>query len=198
MTAKDFLITFEGVDQSGKKTQASMLASRLKTEGYAVESIAFPDYSTPIGVEIQAFLRGERDYPPLIRQILYTANRLERSKDIEGWLKENRIVIADRYSQSGLVYGYVNGLNLGWMMDLERGLPKADLVVVVDVPIDVAFRRKADRDIYERNMDFMNKIRQAYLELANRFGWIVINGNRFVSEVHEDVWAIVTEKLRTQ
>jgi dTMP kinase len=192
---KGLLIALEGIDQSGKKTQARLLAERLKGRGYEVELIAFPDYFTPTGAEIRAFLEGERNYGPIARQVLYMANRWERAKDIEGWLSRGRVVIADRYSQSGIAYGYASGLDLDWMLNLERGLPKTDLVIVIDVPVSVAMRRKLEKDVYERDAGFLTKVRTSYLELAEKLGWMVVDGNRLVSEIHEDIWKAVVEKL---
>ncbi len=71
------LIAFEGLDQSGKQTQALRLRQALETEGLTVVSFDFPDYQTPIGQEIGAALKGERAFPPDCLQLLYVANRCE-------------------------------------------------------------------------------------------------------------------------
>jgi thymidylate kinase len=94
------LIAFEGLDQSGKETQARLLRARLEQAGHRVESLTFPDDTTTLGQEIRAGLGGTRSYPPDVMQLLYIANRHERKEAIEGWLASGVVVICDRYLAS--------------------------------------------------------------------------------------------------
>src|ERR1051325_6011643 len=72
------LIAFEGLDQSGKQTQAELLRDRLKQDGHKSRVVSFPDYGTSIGEEIARALQGEREYGADVMQLLYIANRVER------------------------------------------------------------------------------------------------------------------------
>ena len=191
------LIAIEGIDKSGKGTQAELLFSRIKKTKRQAELIAFPDYETPLGVEIEKFLKGKVDFRPEIRQLLYVANRWERKKDIDTWLKGGEVVIADRYIPSGIVYGLANNLRLNWIVALEEGLPKPDMVIVIDVPVDSTFKRSRieDRDVYEKNRQFMEKVRRIYLESAGKLGWRIINGDAPIEKVHEEVWNNVLKLL---
>ena len=74
------LIAFEGLDQSGKETQAQRLAEALRQAGHTVELVSFPDYDTTIGAEIGRALHGERDYRADVMQLLYVANRYSTSR----------------------------------------------------------------------------------------------------------------------
>ena len=186
------LITLEGIDKSGKATQTAILANRLRKMGREVETIAFPDYTTIIGRVIKRYLDGEVDFGPELRQLLYVANRWEKSGGLELWLMKEKLVIADRYTPSGLVYGLANGLNLEWMINLERGLPTSDLVIVVDVSVATAFDREEVRDVYEANRDFLEKVRNAYLALAEKFGWVIVDGEKTKDDVAEEIWAHVS------
>jgi len=195
MRIKKSLIVFEGLDQSGKKTQVELLIKNLKERGYQVEKMAFPDYNTPIGKEIKAFLRGEKEYNVHVRHILYAANRWERKEDIERWLDEEKFVLVDRYSSSNLAYGLANDLDLDWLLNLERGLPKADLIILIDTSPEASFERKhVGRDLYERDLSFLRKVREAYIQLSRKFNWIVVNGERSVEDVHSDIWGIVNRR----
>jgi dTMP kinase len=191
------LIALEGIDKSGKGTQAELLLSKLKMTKYKAKSIAFPDYGTPLGKEINKFLRGKVDFCPEVRQLLYVANRWERRKDIDTWLKDGNIVVADRYIPSGIVYGLANDLNLNWITALEERLPSSDLVIVIDVPVKKTFERidRENRDIYERNKQFLEKVQKIYLELANKLDWTVINGDAPIEKVQEEVWKNVLKLL---
>jgi dTMP kinase len=105
MAAPAPLIAFEGLDQSGKETQARLLRVRLEQAGHRVESLTFPDDTTTLGQEIRAGLGGTRSYPPDVMQLLYIANRHERRETIEGWLADGVVVICDRYLASSVAYG---------------------------------------------------------------------------------------------
>src|SRR5919108_668933 len=94
------LIAFEGLDQSGKETQAQQLRERLREAGHKVRLLSFPDYGTSIGEEIARALQGERDYGPEVMQLLYVANRYERKEEIIRWLERGLILICDRYTSS--------------------------------------------------------------------------------------------------
>lgn len=193
---KKSLMVFEGLDQSGKKTQVELLVKNLKERGYQVEKMAFPDYNTPIGKEIKAFLLGEKEYNVHVRHILYAANRWERKEDIERWLDEENFVLVDRYSSSNLAYGLANGLDLDWLLSLERGLPEADLIILIDTSPEASFERKhVERDLYERDLSFLKKVREAYIQLSRKFNWIVVNGERSIEDVHNDIWRIVKDSI---
>ena len=99
------LIAFEGLDQSGKQTQAERLRDGLKAQGHKSRLVSFPDYGTSIGEEIARALQGERDYAPDVMQLLYVANRYERKGDIERWLDGGLILVCDRYMASSVAYG---------------------------------------------------------------------------------------------
>jgi len=190
------LVALEGIDKSGKGTQARLLKAWLENLGLKVETIEFPDYSTPIGKEIKAFLDGKRNFSAEVRQLLYVANRWERKRDIEKWIDDGRIVIADRYTPSGIAYGLANDLPLKWLLCLEEGLPKADLVVVIDITVDTSFKRmKKEQDIYERNYAFLEKVRNCYLKLSKEFNWVVVDGERSVGEVFSDIKMVVESFL---
>ncbi|UCH01655.1 MAG: dTMP kinase [Candidatus Bathyarchaeota archaeon] len=193
------LIALEGIDKSGKRTQTQFLLARLKKVGVDSESIAFPDYGTPLGKSIQNFLHGHVQFCPEVRQLLYVANRWERKNDIDRWLKAGKVVIANRYVPSGLVYGLANDLDLNWMKKLEEGLPPTNLVIVIDVTVDTAFNRfkEQKRDIYESNKPFLEKVRTTYLTLANELKWTVINGESSIEKIHEQIWRKVRDLLRS-
>lgn len=190
------LIALEGIDKCGKRTQANLIKVWLESLGRKVRLIAFPDYDTPIGSIIRDFLHGKYYIAPEVRQLLYAANRWERKTDIISWLSSGHIVIADRYIPSGLAYGMANNLSLEWMTCLERGLPEADLVIIIDVPVEVSLRRLRDiGDTYERNRAFLTRVRNCYIELAEKFNWIIIDGNRSREEVFKDLQSIIVKFL---
>jgi thymidylate kinase len=80
---------------------------------------------------------------------------------------------------------------------LENGLPRADIVFVLDVAPQTSFRRKTEkRDVHEGDHQYLKKVRNAYLWLARKDGWKVIDGENYRETVHSEVWALVTRSIR--
>ena len=190
------LIAIEGIDQAGKQTICDWLAAELRAHGVPTEQTGFPDYSTPLGHEITAFLRGQRDYPAEARQLLYAANRWERAAEIQGWLDEGRAVVVDRYIASGVAYGSAQGLGAEWMLTVEEGLPEAGLTILLDITPDVSLARKTTaRDAYEERLDLLAQAREAYLELAQNPDWIVVDAAADRDTVRARVLAALQQHL---
>jgi dTMP kinase len=98
------------------------------------------------------------------------ANRWEKESDIKKAHYENSVLVMNRYYQSNLVYGVANGLPLSWLEGLDVGLPKADLVIVLDVSQKESFlRKKSNRDKFEKNTEFLKKISKTYRVLAKKY-----------------------------
>ena len=189
------LIVFEGLDQSGKQTQAELLRDRLKADGYKVRLLSFPDYRTSIGEEIARALQGERDYGPEVMQLLYVANRYERREEILHWLEGGLILICDRYVASSVAYGEAHGLDAAWLTDMQRYLPRADVTLLLDIAAETAARRKTtDRDRYERDLELLARVRESYLRQADD-GWVRIDGERDRKAVAADVATAVAARL---
>ena len=141
------LIAFEGLDQSGKQTQAEMLRDHLKGDGRKARLVSFPDYGTSIGEEIARALQGEREYEPDVMQLLYVANRYERKPDLQRWLDGGLILVCDRYAASSIAYGEAQGLDPAWLAEIQKFLPPASMTILLDIAPETAVRRKAlDRD----------------------------------------------------
>jgi dTMP kinase len=172
------LIVFEGLDQSGKETQARLLRERLEQQGRIVRPLSFPEYETPIGREIRHALNGQRDFPADVMQLLYVANRLEFRPQIEKWLAAGDIVMCDRYCASTIAYGEAQGLDTAWLTEIQRPLPQPAVTVLLDIAPDVAAQRKAaNRDRYERDLALLGRVRESYKRQATAAGWSVVDAN---------------------
>jgi dTMP kinase len=183
------IIAFEGLDQSGKQTQAEMLRDRLKEDGRKSRLVSFPDYGTSIGEEIARALAGEREYGPDVMQLLYVANRYERKPDLERWLEGGLILVCDRYTASSVAYGEAAGLDPEWLTDMQMLLPPAALTIMLDIAPETAVKRKAvDRDRYERDLALQSRVRESYRRQAAAFGWVVLDGERTKDAIAADVY----------
>jgi dTMP kinase len=190
------LIAFEGLDQSGKQTQAESLRDALVDAGRTCEVLSFPSYHTAIGTEIHRALHGQRHYAPDVMQLLYVANRYEMKAKITRLLAEERVILCDRYIASSIAYGEAQGLDPGWLSEVQRFLPAADLTIFLDIPPDVAVQRKATgRDRYERDLDLLRRVRDSYRRQAASSSWALIRGDRPQEEVTAEVGQIVASRL---
>lgn len=196
MTPTGALVAFEGLDQSGKQTQAELLRDRLRQEGRKARLVSFPDYGTSIGEELARALAGEREYGPEVMQLLYVTNRYERRNDLERWLAGGLVLVCDRYTASSVAYGEAFGLDAAWLVDLQRFLPPAVLTILLDIdPATAATRKAVDRDRFERDLALLGRVRQSYHRQAAGRGWVVLDGERDKSSVAADVFSAVASAL---
>ena len=191
------IIVIEGFDQAGKKTQSNLLAKFLKRKKRKCKIFSFPDYTTPVGKEIRNFLSGKRKFPPQVIHCLLAANRWERSNEIKDALSKKFTIVMNRYYQSNLVYGTVNGLDLDWLENLDKGLPKENLVILLDVNTSDSFsRKKQRRDKFEKDARFAKKVTLTYRKLAKKYGWYIVNASQDKQIVHQEIQKIVSKHLR--
>jgi dTMP kinase len=192
---RGLLVAFEGLDQSGKQTQAELLRDRLVARGRLVRLLSFPAYHTHIGTEIGKALQGERGYGPDVMQLLYVANRYELKPDIVRELERGTVVVCDRYMASSVAYGEAQGLDPAWLTQIQRHLPQPDVTVLLDIAPDVSARRKtADRDRYERDLALLARVRDSYLRQAAA-EWATFAADRDRDAVAADVWNVVSARL---
>ncbi|HOC18651.1 MAG TPA: dTMP kinase [Vicinamibacterales bacterium] len=190
------LIAFEGIDQSGKETQARLLGGRLSSAGRTVLTVSFPDYATPIGTELRRALHGERDYGPDVIQLLMIANRYEWKPAMTAALDRGDVVIADRYLASSVAYGEAQGLDPDWLFEAQRHLPQPDLTVMIDIaPATAVARKQAGRDRFEQDLPMLERVRASYRRQAAAPGWAEVGGERAVTEVAAEVATIVERAL---
>ena len=193
---RGLLIAFEGLDQSGKQTQAERLRDRVVEAGRLVRLLSFPAYDTAIGTELGRALQGDRDYGPDVMQLLYVANRYEWKPQIEFELNRGTVLICDRYLASSIAYGEAQGLDASWLVEIQKYLPQPDITFLLDMDPDVSARRKtADRDRYERDLDLLGRVRASYMRQAAAAGWPTLDANRDREVVAADVWNVVTRAL---
>jgi len=190
------IIVIEGGDQAGKLTQSTMLEKALKKRKVKTKLFHFPDYKTPIGKEIRQYLSGKRKFPPQVIHCLLAANRWEKLDEILVAQEKNSVLIMNRYYHSNLVYGIANGMKQNWLENLDAGLPKADLVILLDVTQKESFRRqKTNRDKFEKNKEFLRKISTIYHITAKKKHWKIIDASKSKEEVHKEIMKVFLKKI---
>jgi dTMP kinase len=197
------LITFEGVEGSGKTTQLRRLGRWLKRRRYAVEQTSEPD-GTALGVAVRRLF--ERGPQPLAELFLFLAARHQHvAERIGPWLRRGRVVLSDRYSDATVAYqGFGRGLDPELIRELNvraTGGVLPDLTLLFDLDPAVGFRRigRRRRDAFEREaLAFHRRVRRGYREIqrAEPKRVRLIDAARAPAAVAADVQAIVGEFLR--
>lgn len=175
-------ILFEGLDRTGKTTQAQLLANSLPHAQY----MKLPERTTPIGQLIDKYLRGEYNCSAEVAQLLFCANRYEIVPIIKRTLAEGTTIVMDRYIYSAVAYGSANGLDGKWIADMEYGLPQPDIVIFLDVPLSELERRQgAQRERYE-NSEMQTRVLEQFqsIHIPNLR---VVDGMGKVDEVYQRV-----------
>lgn len=159
--------------------------------------MSFPDYRTPIGREIKSFLSGRDTCTAQVQHLLFAANRWEKHDEILSHLREGELLVINRYTESNIAYGVANGLKMEWLANLEKGLPRADLVLVLDAPTQSIMPRRpeARKDLYEKDGILQRKAQKAYKQLAPKLGWELIDARGSVREVQKRVLDSVKQAL---
>lgn len=192
------IIVLEGLDKSGKTTQAKMLFDYLlnKKPGKVV-LISFPDYSTQIGKLVRDFLDGKTKFSSETLHMLLAANRREKGELIQYYLENGYTILMNRYYHSNLAYGIANGISKEWLLNLEDGMPKEDMTLLLDVEPEITQSRVVknnfDADIFEKDKEFLKRVRSNYLNLAKEYGWSVIKSHESRKIVFDSILAAIGE-----
>ena len=217
------LIVFEGTDGSGKSTQFELLAKRLEAEQIGFQRLRFPQYEEPSSALIRMYLGGAfGDDPEAVNayaaSTFYAVDRYASYQCVwKDYYQGGGLVVSDRYTTSNAVH---QGSKVPegeqaeffrWLYDLEydrMGLPRPDLVVLLDMPVELSeqLMRKREKstgthaDIHERDEDYLKKCRDVALHAAKYYGWRTVScakdgAIRGVEDIHEEVYAIVKSCL---
>jgi dTMP kinase len=197
--SKGLLITFEGIDGSGKTTQIRRFITAL--EGNSIPHILLREPGgTSIGEKIRAILldKSNLEMQAITELLLYSASRHQLCRElIQPALDTGQIVICDRFYDSTTVYqGYGRGIDLNFIKDLNRvatGNLIPDLTFVIDIPVEERLRRFGNRDLdrLEReDQTFQIRIRNGFLRLASDepHRICLIDGTKTEESVSKEVW----------
>ena len=188
------LLVIEGLDGAGKSTQIELLKEFFLSRGLNCGYLHFPRTEAPFfGELIARFLRGEfgslAEVDPYLVALLYAGDRKDASNVIRNWLKEEKIVLLDRYTYSNIAYqcaklenDYNKDTLMKWILKLEFehfAIPKPDLNIFLDVPFSFTkkklsiSRTGSDRDylngasdIHESSLNFQKNVREMYLHIS--------------------------------
>ncbi len=195
---RDNIIAIEGIDGSGKGTQAEMLRRYFEDKGIPVSLISFPRYSdTFFGKEIANYLNGDfgtiEQVPPKLAAVLYAGDRFESKKLICKELQLGKVIILDRYVSSNVAHhaaklrGFEKNTFAEWVYTLEYevfGMPKAKVEILLDIPYLISkkmVQQKEKRDytnnkhdMHEQNEEYLKRVANLFSEIAQLNNWVKI------------------------
>ena len=213
------LITLEGVDGSGKGTQAAFLEQWLGMQGISLRKVSFPDYQSPSSALVKMYLSGEfgKDpgcVNPYAASSFYAVDRCAGFlKDWGTAYKSGSWILADRYTTSNMIY-QISKLPkeewdafLAWVEDYEYGklgLPRPDLTIYLDMPPGVSQKLlkaryagdESKKDIHERDLLYLQHCRESAMYTAKTLGWRIIScaegqTPRSIQDIHKEIVSIL-------
>ncbi|MCF7803589.1 MAG: dTMP kinase [Candidatus Marinimicrobia bacterium] len=202
------LVTFEGIDGSGKSTQATMLLHRLTKEGYDALLVREPG-GTDISEKIRDVLLDIRhqNMADTTELLLYAASRAQLvAEKIEPHLARNVVVICDRYTDSTMAYqGYGRQINTEFIRNLNALATQEiipDLTFIIDVELEIAKNRQSNGPTDRLEMEkaeFKKRVRDGYRQIAkdepDRAH--ILSGTRSIDELHSDIWTLTQQNIQS-
>lgn len=215
------VIVLEGADGSGKSTQFSLLTERMKAEGIDFRRLVYPQYSQPSSALVRMYLGGEfgskpEDVNEYAASSFFAVDRIASfMKDWREYYLGGGLLLADRYTTSNAVYQGAKAKDsevfLKWLFEFEYdllGLPKPDMVVYLEMPVDLSeklmLKRRRDTgekaDIHESDRDYLCACRETAQKLVDKYGWRMIHcapdGHiRTPEDIHEEIYNMVRNEV---
>lgn len=213
MKQKGKLIVIDGIDGSGKSTQANLLIEYLKKKKIKCKYLDFPRYNEFFGKIVKKYLNGEfmeLGNNPYFASIFYALDRMDMAIKINKWLEQGYFIVSNRYTESNLIHQAVKIKNknkkqefIDWIIDFEfkkLGVIKAFKVIYLSVTPDISLnlidKRGNKKDIHE-NKEHLEKAYKNAKYLAKKYNWILINcvkGNSIMKIL--DIHKIILKKLK--
>lgn len=162
MTGK--VISFEGLDKSGKHSAMDFASELLEQKGYSVYKLSFPQYDTPIGQLIRQYLTNKLELTPKAFELLLAADKVNSSNKLNELFTQYDFILIDRYVHSQVAYGLQNA-SYGYLSTLLSGVVLPDLVIYMDVDVNVSMSRQGehgDNDKYESNAELLKAVKTNY------------------------------------
>jgi dTMP kinase len=198
MTKRGIFICIEGIDASGKSTQARWLVRNLRRRGFDAICTTEPSKSE-VGSFIRRYiLQRKRRVPAVVEALLFAVDRIDHVESkIEPALESGKIVVSDRYVYSSLAYQGAAGLDVSWIEQINRMALPPDLAIYIDVPPEVVAKRMRRRRSVMETLKNQRKVREIYTQLVSEGHLVLINGNRPASEVTQNILAVVLRRLKS-
>lgn len=198
MRKKGRFICIEGLDASGKTTQAHILVRALQSRGFKAEYTTEPSRGE-IGRFIRTYvLQRRKRLPTVVEALLFAVDRVNHVEArIKPALDEGKIIVSDRYVYSSLAYQGAAGLDLNWIEEVNRLTVTPDLAIYIDVPPEVVVKRiRRRRSSVMETLQTQQKVREVYLALVANRRLVLVDGNRPKKVVSREILALALDVLK--
>lgn len=193
---KGAFLVLEGVDGSGKTTQAKFLCSALGREGYKVHPTAEPSRSAAGRLIRRRLLHGKK-LAPEAEALLFAADRfLHLEAEIRPALAGGRTVVCDRYMYASFAYQGAQGVNPKWLREINHFAEKPDIAMYLDVPAEIGLNRIRRKKSVLENLELQQRVREEYLKLTKAGELTYVDATQPVQKVGEEIFDLVTRGLR--
>ena len=189
---KGVFICVEGIDGSGKTTQAHILVEALKKEGF--EAVYTTEPSNGVFGEMlrKHILEGSRRVPVVVEAVLFAVDRFDHiESEVKPLLKRGKIVVSDRYVYSSIAYQGASSLSKKWLKEINNRAIKPDLSIFIDVPPEIVIGRINRQKSVMETLQTQKRVREAYLKLVEEEDLLVVDGASAKKEVAERIQKVV-------
>jgi len=198
-TKRGVFLCIEGIDASGKTTQARLLVRNLRGRGFDVV------YTTePSAGEVGKFIRRhilhrKKRVPIVVEALLFAVDRIDHVENrIKPALEKGGVVVCDRYVYSSLAYQGAAGLDQNWIEQINRLALTPDLSLFIDVPPKVVLKRmKREKSVME-TLRNQRKVREIYVDMVEEGRLVLVDGNRTVEQVASDILKLALKSLKKE
>lgn len=199
-TKKGILVVITGIPNIGKSFQRDLAVRWLKSiilEKQATK-VKYPvRHVTPTGTKILDYLYNDnpKRLSPVDFQLENVFNKSNYEPTLVELLKKNDVVIVENYTGTSIAYGMLDGIDKSVLINMNEGLLAADVTILLD---GKSFRGNPSKrkNVYEKDHQKMKQLRLIHRDLAKEFRWKIVNANRPVQRIHEDVKSIISEAMK--
>ncbi len=187
-------VVLEGIDGSGKTSAISKVREHLESLGHKVMITMEPTKGA-----IGNLVAETDDLTPESEALLFTADRACHTKEISGWLEEGYDVICDRYYASTLAYQSASGLDRDWLYSINsKVIMEPDVHILLDIDPEVSLTRvdkRGEKVSRFEKLDYLRKVRAAYLEIAESYELTVLDASRSKDDVLKDIIELIDGRI---
>ena len=199
MAKRGTFICIEGIDASGKTTQAHLLVKSLRRRGFDAIYTTEPS-SGEVGRFIRRYvLQRKKRVPIVVEALLFAVDRVEHVENrVRPALEKGKVVVCDRYVYSSIAYQGAAGLDLSWIEQINRLALTPDLALFIDIPPKMVLKRLKRKKSVMETLQTQRRVCEIYLSMVRDGRLVLVDGNRAVEKVAKDILKLVLQSLKKE